>query len=178
MVTEEWSIKIIQDDNLLSGVAVEPFVLSLEVDRISECVSGMVGLASPRASPNPYASDIFRIDWLHCCQAEGMDGVVDAGVVLDGNESLVNCFFGAHFYELSVLPSSISTDVPSCWSDSVGPGTFYPGLFLVGVLISSVVELDSREVGLLAMFLEKAQSFLGTELDEVLDVRGTVLSAF
>ena len=107
-----------------------------------------------------------------------MDGVVDAGVVLDGNESLVNCFFGAHFYELSVLPSSISTDVPSCWSDSVGPGTFYPGLFLVGVLICSVVELDSGEVRLLAILLEESQPLLRSKLDEVLDVRGTVLSAF
>lgn len=177
MVTEEWSIQIIQDDNLLSGITVEPFVLSLEVDRISECVSGMVGLASPRASPNPYASDILGVDWLHCCQAEGMDGMVDAGVVLDTDQSLVYCFFGAHLYELSVLPSSISADIPSCWSDSVSVGTFYLGLFLVAVLCSAVVCLDSREVGLLAMFLEKAQSFLSPELDKVLDVRGTVLSA-
>ena len=178
MVTEEWSIQIIQDDNLLSGVAVEPFVLSLEVDRISECVSGMVGLASPRASPNPYASDIFRIDWLHCCQAEGMDGVMDAGVVLDGNESLVNCFFGAHFYELSVLPSSISADVPSCWSDSVGVGTFYLSLFLVAVLICSVVVFNKLEVGLRACAFEKAYALGVLCLYEVLYVSGSFGSLF
>jgi len=162
--------EVINENNLLVGVAVPVLRLVLLV-AVRVPLEYPVGLAGAGLAIDPLVVHRSTVG-LVGAGLEEVNSRLDPGVVLDGDRAFLESLLSAHRDELLVLAGSVTLDIKLGRLDPKGPRSIYTGLLLVAVVVGTVVELDSRKVGLLAVGFQVSEALLLPELNEELDVRG------
>ena len=168
--------EVVDKDSLLVGVPV-PVLRLVFLVALGVTLEYSVGLTDARGTVDPLVVHESGIGLMGASLVE-VDSRLDARVILDGNEAVIESFLSADSNELLVLASSVALDIKLNRRSPKGPGSCNPSLLLVAVGVGAVVELYSRKVGFFAVALEMSNPLLLLELDKELDVRRSVLTLF
>lgn len=175
-------VEIIENDEILASVAVEPFRLRLCKVTFAHAASHM-SLAPSGLSLDPSASDIWSLVRWHCVQLEEIGRYLQGLVILDRDLSRLHGLFSPHLDDILVLlsPSFIGFFdgvwvLVDLWSHSVLPRSINTSSFFVTIRLCALVNANHFPMGFRLNFLHVRQCLRTVDVHEELEMRCPILS--
>jgi len=148
---------------LLALVAIPPLVTQLGIGVRVSFSSGLA-LAASAVAHEPYTSQVIGVFGSEVV----LSNLLEIAIVLDFDVSRDFIHQALLGLVEDVLPVGLA--IALHWLDAVGPGSFYTGLFLHAVVMSSVVDLDFLSVYCVVKLLDSRVALGFVKVDEPLDV--------
>ncbi len=178
-MAEDRCIQVLEDDNFLTTVTIEPFVLFFDVVVWVSSVC-KVGLASSAYAPVPLSTNFGSGEGLelkHSIEIESLGEFLNLG---DFDVASVYSFNCSDFQYVLVPSSNISFDVAFSRTYAEGPGTFYSRILFLTVVYGRLDIARDLKVRLGTDLFEasKARSYLLGKYEDELEVNRALLTFF